>query len=217
MQILLIEDDLQIGRGVMCSLELEGATVIWVRQMADATEQASSRQLDAIILDLSLPDGDGLDWLASMRARDMSTPVLIISAREGLQPRLRGLEGGADDYLVKPFAFEELLARLRVVLRRSRQYRPAELSCGGLTLDPSGMSATLHARSLELSRTEFLILVALMKRTGRVVTRTQLESAALSSPGGNSLDMHMSNIRKKIGMGFIRTVRGVGYVLHEES
>ena len=216
MRILLIEDDLNIGHGVMQALPTGGLQVVWVRSLNQATQALADQEFEAIVLDLGLPDGDGLQWLVQQRLIQMLLPVIVLSARDSLSQRLQGLEYGADDYLVKPFALGELLARLHAALRRARGFKEGGLTCRGLVVDPASMCATVNGHPVALSRTEFQLLCALVRRTGRVVARSQLEELALLGAESNSLDMHMSNLRKKLGAGYIRTVRGVGYVIDEE-
>lgn len=215
MRILLIEDDLNIGNGILQALPNGGLQVAWVRTLAHADAALAKDEFVSIVLDLGLPDGDGLQWLVFQREKGMHLPVLVLSARDSLNQRLLGLEYGADDYLIKPFALSELLARLHAMLRRSTGFKTGVLVCRGLSVNPSSFSASMNGVSLSLSRTEFQLLCALLYRVGRVVTRSQLEDLALVGSESNSLDMHMSNLRKKLGSTYIRTVRGVGYVIDE--
>ncbi|MBB5206068.1 DNA-binding response OmpR family regulator [Inhella inkyongensis] len=216
MKILLVEDDLDLGQGTSLALQHAGLDVSWVRNLSKAQAQMDAQTFAAIVLDLGLPDGDGLLWLHKLRSLGRTLPVLILSARDSLPDRLRGLDGGADDYLVKPFALDELLSRLRALLRRSGVFRADALACRGLTMDAEARQAELDGKPLTLSPTEFQLLHALLRRVGRVVTRAQLEALALANAEVSSLDMHMSNLRRKLGPGWLRTVRGIGYVIDLE-
>ena len=216
MNILLIEDDLELGNGVRIALEDQGLQVTWMRRLADAAQHLETRPCDLVLLDLGLPDGDGLTLLGRLRRDKQDTPVLILTARDALEDRLAGLDLGADDYLVKPFALAELLSRVRALARRSYGLVNQALELRGLVLHESTMRVTVDGQPVELSRSEFDLLCLLVKRADRVLTRRLLEEQVLRGGLGNEsnvLDVHMSNLRKKIGPGFIRTVRGVGYVI----
>jgi two-component system response regulator QseB len=216
MNILLVEDDLELGNGARIALTDQGMTVVWVRRLADAVAALDNSLTDLVLLDLGLPDGDGLNLLKRLRRERNTLPVLVITARDALDDRLTGLDSGADDYLVKPFALAELLSRIRALARRSYGFGGDTLELRGLVLDEGTQRASVAGAAVELSRSEFLLLSALVKRADRVVTRRTLEQQVL--PGGlsnesNVLDVHMSNLRRKIGDGYVRTVRGVGYII----
>jgi len=216
MKILLVEDDLDLGNGIRVALLDQGMEVIWVRRVDDAERALESGASDLVLLDLGLPDGDGMSLLARLRRRRRALPVLILSARDALDERLRGLDSGADDYLVKPFALAELLSRVRALARRSYGLEDEVIEVRGLSLHEPTRRVRVHGAPVELSRSEFELLSHLLKRTDRVVTRRVLEEQVL--PGGpgndsNALDVHVSNLRRKIGEGYIRTVRGIGYVI----
>jgi two-component system response regulator QseB len=220
MNILLVEDDLELGNGVRIALEDQGMKVTWVRRLKEAMLALESSTSDLVLLDLGLPDGDGSSLLARLRHSGESTPVLILTARDALQDRLSGLDGGADDYLVKPFALAELVSRVRALARRSYGLAGETLTIRGLSLNEATQRVSVDSRPVELSRSEFDLLCLLVKRVDRVITRRLLEEQVL--PGGlsnesNVLDVHISNLRKKIGNGFIRTVRGVGYVIDRHA
>lgn len=218
MKIYLIEDDLHIGQALLTVFKDEGYEVVWVRMAHDAVQRLQSEDFDAVLLDLGLPDGDGNDVLTRVRAAGITVPVLIITARDGLQDRLKGFNNGADDYLIKPFEIPELLVRLRAILRRSGAATDAEAlwTCGSLCMEEKRMRVTLDGAPLTLSKTEFALLLTLMKQSDRVLTRAELERRVLPFSDGATLDVHISNVRKKIGDGFIRTVRGVGYMMQRE-
>jgi two-component system response regulator QseB len=216
MKILLVEDDLDLGNGVRIALSDQGMDVLWVRTVAQATQALDADCCDLMLLDLGLPDGDGEQLLDRLRARKVALPVLILSARDALVDRVRGLDSGADDYLVKPFALAELLSRVRALARRSYGLEENTLAVRGLRLNTQTRRVSVADRPLELTGSEYALLKCLMMRADRVLTRRVLEEQTL--PGNqtntsNSLDVHMANLRRKIGDGYIRTVRGVGYVI----
>ena len=220
MNILLVEDDLELGNGVRIALEDQGLSLLWVRRLGDALQALDSKPFDLVLLDLGLPDGDGLTLLARLRRDGETTPVLILTARDALADRLAGLDRGADDYLVKPFALAELVSRVRALARRSYGMAGEMLEVRKLALHTATMRVTVDGKAAELSRSEFDLLSLLMKRVDRVLTRRMLEEQVL--PGGasnesNVLDVHISNLRRKIGPGYIRTVRGVGYVIDRQD
>jgi two-component system, OmpR family, response regulator QseB len=219
MNILLVEDDLELGNGVRIALVDQGFSVVWVRRLIDAEHELEGSLTDLVLLDLGLPDGDGLALLKKLRHDRKTLPVLILTARDALEDRVAGLDCGADDYLLKPFALAELLSRLRALARRSFGFENEAISLRGLVLSEATQRVTIDGTVVELSRSEFLLLSALVKRPDRVVTRRTLEEQVL--PGGlsnesNVLDVHISNLRKKIGDGYVRTVRGVGYVIDRQ-
>ncbi len=219
MNILLVEDDLELGNGVRIALADQGFSVVWVRRLVDAEHELAVSLTDLVLLDLGLPDGDGLALLKKLRRELQTLPVLILTARDALDDRLTGLDCGADDYLVKPFALAELLSRIRALARRSFGFENEAITLRGLVLSEATQRTTVDGVVVELSRSEFLLLNTLVKRADRVVTRRTLEEQVL--PGGlnnesNVLDVHISNLRKKIGDGYVRTVRGVGYVIDRQ-
>jgi DNA-binding response OmpR family regulator len=218
MKILMIEDDLAIGRALLAVFQDEGHAVVWVRMAEGAVARVQAEPFDAVLLDLGLPDGDGAALLREMRALGLRLPVLIMTARDSLQDRLDGFDNGADDYLIKPFEIPELLARLRAIIRRSNGNVDGDgvealWTSGELVLDESRMLVTRAGAAVSLSRTEFALLLTLMKESGRVLTRAELEQGVLPHSEGQTLDVHISNLRKKIGDRVIRTVRGVGYMV----
>jgi two-component system response regulator QseB len=220
MKILLIEDDLAIGRALQAVLQDDGHHVLWVRLACDALAQARGATFDAILLDLGLPDADGMDVLTALRAQGVRVPLLVITAKDSLSDRLAGFAGGADDYLIKPFEIPELLARLRAVVRRATGRDEAadmRWTLRELVLDERRLVASRGGAALALSKTEFMLLLTLMRHAERVVTRGELEASVLPYSESQTLDVHMSNLRKKIGDGYIRTVRGVGYMVRHEE
>ncbi len=216
MKICLVEDDLELGKALQSSLQDEGQDVMWLRRSADARQRIASDSFDAVLLDLGLPDGNGIDLLRQLRADGKTLPILVITARDSLEDRLHGLDRGADDYLVKPFAVSELLARLRAVVRRATGWSESGepvWKIKDLALDERRRVLTRAGATVDLSKTEFALLLALMRYPERVLTRRELETRALPQGEGQTLDVHMSHLRQKIGDGYIRTVRGVGYVI----
>jgi DNA-binding response OmpR family regulator len=218
-EILLLEDDSETARALCLGLRERGYEVALAQGASDGLRLASRQRFDAAILDLMVPEGSGFDVLRELRRDGGATPVLIVTARDTVAERVEGLERGADDYLVKPFAFAELLARLRAVLRRpARRFEP--LLAGLLELDPVRRRAAVGGRRVELTRTEFDLLLCMLERRGEVLTRRHVLELVWGyrfDPGTNVVEVHLARLRRKLegaGAGeLIRTVRGVGYVL----
>ncbi|MCP5144939.1 MAG: response regulator transcription factor [Gammaproteobacteria bacterium] len=221
MNVCLVEDDLLLGRALKAFLEDNGQQVIWVRMAADARDRLHDEEFDAALVDLGLPDGEGIDLVKQLRRQGNHLPILIITARDTVNSRIEGLNAGADDYLVKPFDNSEMLARLRANLRRGRSWaaEPEILSGAGLAVDTHSRKVRCDESEISLSPTEFAILCELLRRKNHVRTRRQLESVAMPDSDSQSLDTHMSNLRRKLGRvngnDRIRTVRGVGYVIDD--
>lgn len=216
MHILLVEDDLDLGHALQAALRVEGLASIWLRRVADLPDVPDAAQFDAVLLDLSLPDGDGPDMLARWRGRGVTLPVIVITARGALADRLAGLDGGADDFVVKPFATEELISRIRAVLRRAARQASERWTLGPLVLEPRSRRVERDGQPLALSPREFQILLELAREPGAVVAKGQLSQRLepLGEPlDFSALEVHISNLRRKIGFDAIRTVRGVGYLL----
>ncbi len=214
MRLLLIEDDELLGEGLRDFLRGEGHTVEWACRLAH-TNSYRSEPFDAWLVDWQLPDGSGLDWLRSQRHRGDTTPALILTARDLLADRLQGLDGGADDYLVKPFAPEELVARLRAVCRRSAGAADTRMRLGAVMVDLLGRCAWRGDERVELTGREWAVLEALTLRAGRIVAKGELERLVLGSAAdlssSNALEVHISNLRRKLGRDLVETVRGLGY------
>lgn len=220
MRILLIEDDHPLANAMLKLLHAEGMTTDWLDDGNKALQALIHEHFDAAILDLNLPGIDGMSVLRQARKQKVATPVIILTARGDLADRLNGLDAGADDYLAKPFAMTELVARIRAISRRSVGLASELLQVGPLSLDAGQQKITLDTQSLILSRTELLILECLMRRAGQVVTRRRLEEQLYGWEQGvesNVLEVHIHNLRKKIGKQAIRTLRGVGYLLDEAA
>lgn len=220
MKIFMIEDDLAIGRALLSVFQDEGHQAVWWRMSGGAIERIQAEHFDAVLLDLGLPDGDGTTLLREMRSLNVNLPVLIITARDSLEDRLNGFNIGADDYLIKPFEIPELLVRLRAIVRRVNgavDNGEQMWTSGEVALDESRMLVTRAGAPVSLSKTEFGLLLMLMKQSGRVLTRTELEHRVLPHSEGQTLDVHISNLRKKVGDRLIRTVRGVGYMVQGDN
>jgi two-component system response regulator QseB len=214
MRALVIEDDPMIGRAVVAGLQDGGYTVDWVRDGADAELALTHRVYDLALLDLGLPRRDGLEILKGLRRSGNTLPVVIITARDAVADRVAGLDSGADDYLVKPFDLDELLARARAVVRRKDGRPTPEMACGALVMDPVKRRVTFRGAPVELSGREFAVLAALMKEPGAVVSREKLEDAVYGwgeEIGSNSIEVHLHHLRRKLLPELIRNVRGVGY------
>jgi DNA-binding response OmpR family regulator len=222
MRILLVEDDRMIGESLQRTLRLEGFAVDWVRDAAAADGTLASERFDLVLLDFGLPRGaarpdgptDGLAVLRSLRARHDATPVIVLTARDARGDRVAGLDAGADDYLVKPFEFDELNARIRAVLRRHAGRGEPLLAHGGVTIDPAQRRVTRDGAPVALSAREFAVLEALMARPGAVLSRAQLEDRLYGwgeEIESNAVSVYIHQLRKKLGADFIGNVRGVGY------
>lgn len=214
MRLLLIEDDPILGDGLRAGLSTEGYAVDW-SQDAEAGEHAlQAEAYAALILDLSLPGKDGLSLLRELRAEGFELPVLILTARDTVEDRVQGLDSGADDYLLKPFALDELSARLRALLRRAGGRAEPMLKHGDLILEPAAHRVTLGGETVALSAREFALLHELLAHRGKVLSRAQLEDSLYSwgaEVESNTVEVHIHHLRKKLGKSLIRTVRGVGY------
>lgn len=216
MHILLIEDDLDLGRALQAALKVEGLSSEWRRRVVDAPRALDGTTFDCVLLDLSLPDGSGLELLTRWRREGYSLPVIVITARSAVEDRLAGLDGGADDFVIKPFATAELVSRIRAVLRRSARQASEVWALGALVIEPRRHVASLHGQALDLSPREFRLLLELAREPGAVVAKGVL--AQKLEPLGEPVDfaaieVHVSNLRRKIGSASVRTVRGVGYML----
>lgn len=220
MRVLLIEDDQMIGESVDEALRIQRYAVDWVHDGASATLALSNDVYDIVLLDLGLPKKQGLAVLADYRKAGGNAPVLILTARDTPAERIQGLDLGADDYLVKPFDLNELLARIRALLRRIAGRAQPAIACKGLVLNPINHDATLHGRPLALSAREFALLHALVDPTGRVVSKTQLEEKLYGwkdEVESNTVEVYIHHLRKKLGADFIKNVRGVGYIVPGEE
>ncbi len=217
MRLLLLEDDAILGEGLRDFLLAEGHQVDWVQRL-DAARALRSEPYDALLVDWQLPDGSGRDWVAHLRRLGDAIPILMLTARDMLADRLGGLEAGADDYLVKPFAPEELVARLNAVWRRSVGAPSGRRVFGAVEVDLISRTACLldadGRRAVELTAREWTVLEALASRAGRIVPKAELEGLSLgfdSDVSSNALEVHIASLRRKLGRELIDTVRGLGY------
>jgi DNA-binding response OmpR family regulator len=220
MRVLLIEDDRKAAKLLSKGLHEEGFVVDVAATGEAGEEQAFVNEYDVIVLDWLLPGKDGLAVCQALRARDVTTPILMLTARHSLADRVSGLSTGADDYLTKPFAFAELLARIRALLRRARVARPPVLRVTDLTLDPANRRVTRAGVKIGLTSKEYTILEVLMQNAGETVSRTRLVERVWDEASevlDNLVDVHVSHLRKKIdrepGSSLIQTIRGFGYRL----
>ncbi|MBE7939191.1 MULTISPECIES: winged helix-turn-helix domain-containing protein [Ramlibacter] len=216
MRILLVEDDVLLGDGLRAGLRQQGFTVDWVRTGDAAERELRSGAYAAAVLDLGLPNLDGLQVLESVRRAGVAVPVLVLTARDAVPDRIRGLDAGADDYIAKPVDLGELGARLRALVRRAHGQAHDLLRASGVQLDPAARSVTQHGVPVPLASREFDLLEALMRNPGRVLTREQLEQHLYAwgrEVESNAVEVHVHHLRRKLGAGMIHTVRGVGYML----
>ncbi len=214
MKILLVEDDPLLASGLLTALRRASYTVEHVNDGPAAIQALSHTPFDVMVLDLGLPTLDGTEVLKAVRNGDNPIPVLVLSARDSTRDRVQGLDLGADDYLVKPFELDELLARLRVLLRRRSGRQTNQLTLGQLTLNPESLSATWQGHPVELQRLEFMLLLQLAENPQRVFNRAQLEETLYGWGEGaesNTIDVHVHHLRRKIVPTVIKTIRGVGY------
>jgi two-component system response regulator QseB len=214
MRVLVVEDDPMIGRAVVSGLHDGGYAADWVRDGAEAELALANGVYDLALLDLGLPRRDGLEILKAVRRSGKALPVMVITARDSLEDRIEGLDSGADDYLVKPFDLDELLARVRAVMRRRAGRGTPEITYGSLMLDPVQRRVVFRGAQVELSAREFSVLEVLLKEPGAVVSREKLEDAVYGwgeEVGSNTIEVHLHHLRRKLEPGIIRNVRGVGY------
>lgn len=223
MRILVIEDEEKVASFIEKGLEQSAYTVDWAATGEDGLEFARSNEYQAIVLDIMLPGKSGLEVVRELRARGVSTPVLALTARAGLEDRVAGLDSGCDDYLPKPFAFDELLARLRALVRRASSQKTTQMEYGGIVLDPVTRKVTRDGKPIELTNKEYALLEMLIRNPGQVYTRTSIMENVWGydfDNASNVLEVYMNFLRKKIDQGFgkklLHTVRGVGYVLRED-
>jgi two-component system OmpR family response regulator/two-component system response regulator QseB len=216
MRILLVEDDRMIGESIRAALRQDGSAVDWVRDGRSAEGTLATERFDLVLLDLGLPQRDGLEILRALRSRHDQTPVIVLTARDALPDRVAGLDAGADDYLVKPFELEELAARIRAVTRRRSGRAEPAIEIGDIRLDPSMRQVTRGGEAVVLSAREYAVLEALMARPGAILSRAQLEDRLYGwgdAVESNAVSVYIHQLRRKLGSDFIRNVRGVGYYI----
>lgn len=218
MRILLVEDDRAIGGAVKDHASGNGHAVDWAKTLAEADEFVSVVAYDLVLLDLHLPDGNGLAFLQALRDRANFVPVIVLTARDQISDRISGLNAGADDYLVKPFNLDELSARIHAVARRYGQNTQTRLDVGPLTIAPAERTITRDDLSIDLTAREWAVLDRLLHRRGAVVSKAQIEDALYelgAEVESNTVEVYVSRLRKKLGNEIITTVRGVGYRIVE--
>ena len=220
MRILLAEDDPLLGDGLRAGLRQQGFQVDWVRDGAAAACELRAQPYAAAVLDLGLPKLDGMDVLAMLRRAGATLPVLVLTARDAVADRVRGLDTGADDYVVKPVDLAELAARLRALVRRAHGQPQEVLAAQGVVLDPAARRVTRDGAEVSLAGREFDLLQVLMLNAERVMSREQLERQLYSwgqEVESNAIEFHVHHLRRKLGPGLIETVRGVGYMLRRRA
>jgi two-component system, OmpR family, copper resistance phosphate regulon response regulator CusR len=225
-RVLIVEDDAKVAQALERGLAAEQYHITIAQSGEEGFFQASSMTFDLVLLDVMLPVRDGFEVLKALRTRGVHTPVLMLTARDAVEDRVQGLDFGADDYLVKPFAFPELLARMRVLLRRGRSPERAQLAFADLQMDLVARTVTRGGRPLDLTTREFDVLAYLLRHAGHLVSREMLardiwKEPARATPLDNVIDVHMVRIRRKVDgdlpVKLIQTVRGVGFILREEA
>jgi two-component system, OmpR family, response regulator QseB len=220
MRLLLVEDDEILGDGLVEGLKMEGYAVDWLTNGKLADEALKMNCYELVVLDLNLPDMDGMSILRELRARKDETPVLVLTARDTVPDRVEGLDSGADDFVIKPFELDEVCARLRALARRNEGRSTPTIEYKGIVLDPASHQVTFNDENVELSQKEFEILSFLMGNIGRVVSRARLEESLYSWSSdieSNTVEVHIHYLRKKLDPAIVRTVRGVGYIIDSEN
>ncbi len=216
MRVLLVEDDAMIAQGLQTALRQGGFAVDWMRDGNSASHALQTSAFDVVLLDLGLPQRDGIEVLRDLRKRGNLTPVIIVTARDEIQHRVAGLDAGADDYIVKPFDLDEVMARMRSVLRRAAGRGDSSIQHGELRLDPVSHTVERSGVAVNLSAHEFAVLEALLQRPGAVLSRLQLEDRLYGwdeQIGSNAIEVYIHGLRRKLGSETIQTLRGVGYFI----
>jgi DNA-binding response OmpR family regulator len=216
LRILVVEDDPLLGDGITNAMRGEGYTVDWIKDGRQALQAIKSEDFSLILLDLGLPGLDGLDVVSQTRNLSIETPILILTARDAVEDRVRGLDFGADDYLTKPFDLKELQARARSLIRRSHGRSKPLLEKYGISLNPAEKTVSFRGKPVNLSNKEYTVLLYLLENANRVVSRNQLEEQLYGwdkAVDSNALEVHIHNLRKKLDNKIIKTIRGIGYQL----
>lgn len=216
MRLLLVEDDSLLGDGIRSWLTQEGYAVDWLTDGRSAEQALKTMGYELVILDLGLPQLSGMQLLKDARARGDDVPVLILTARDTVADRVSGLDSGADDYLVKPFALDELLARVRALHRRSHERSAPLIEHGEILLDPAEHSVTRAGVPVDVSGREFSVLQTMLENRGRVLSRARIEESLYAwgeEVKSNAVEVHIHHLRRKLGASLIRTIRGVGYIV----
>ena len=220
MQVLLVEDNTLLANAIVRTLKGAGFSVNHVDRGERALNAIKTSQPDIVVLDLGLPDIDGLEVLKSARKNGFTNPVLILTARDATSDKVLGLDAGADDYLAKPFEIDELLARLRALERRLSSVKSHSIEIAGVEIDTNSHEVTIAGEGIGMSRREYMLLKALMESANKIQTRDMLDSKLYSwgeEVSSNTVEVHIHNLRKKLPSGFIQTVRGVGYVVRKQT
>jgi len=220
MRIILIEDDVLLGQGIEAGFKQQGYIVDWYQQGRPALLSLKHEAFDVMVLDLGLPDISGLEVLKSLRKQGSQLPVLILTALDGVEDRIAGLDAGADDYLTKPFDLDEVYARIRALIRRMGGRAEPLIEYKNIQLNPAAHSVSQNDKTVDLSRREYGILLELLENTGRVLSRTRMEESLYTMDddvGSNTVEVHIHHLRKKLGNDLIRTVRGVGYTIDKPA
>jgi len=222
MRVLLVEDDALLGDGIRNGLQQFGHTVDWVQdgQSANNALISNHENFDIVVLDLGLPKLSGIEVLRNIREKNITTPVVILTAKETVEDRVSGLDAGADDYLTKPFDLEELCARMRALQRRSKSRAKPTIKYKNISLDPASHIVKVDEETIMISRREFALLQKLLENAGRVISREQLNQTLYGwgeNIDSNALEVHIHNLRKRFGSSIIRTIRGVGYMTEKEN
>jgi two-component system response regulator QseB len=220
MRILLVEDDELLGDGLRTGLVQYGYAVDWLKDGLTADQALKTENFDVVVLDLGLPKLPGISVLQNLRSRGQATPVIILTARDSIEERVKGLDSGADDYLTKPFDLDELCARLRALQRRTTARAEPVLTHENIALDPAAHTVTLDGNLVNVSRREFALLQKLMENAGRVLSREHLTQSLYGwgeDVDSNALEVHIHNLRKKFGQDFIHTIRGIGYMIDKSN
>lgn len=216
MRLLLVEDDKMLGNAIQAGLRQAGYAADWVQDGEAADFALRTGEYEIVVLDLGLPKKPGLEVLKALRQRGSTVPVLILTARDTVDDRVRGLDSGADDYLVKPFDLDELYARLRALTRRQSGRSTPSVQHGELELDPASHTVRQRGQVVDISPREFSVLQTLLESAGRVVSRARLEESLYAwneEVESNAIEVHIHHLRKKLGSDLIRTIRGVGYII----
>jgi two-component system OmpR family response regulator/two-component system response regulator QseB len=219
MRLLLVEDDEILGEGLAEGLKMEGYAVDWLTNGRLADEALKINSYELIVLDLNLPDMEGLEILKALRMRKDETPVMVLTAKDTVPDRVMGLDSGADDFVIKPFELDEVCARLRALARRNEGRSVPNIEYKGIVLDPASHQVTWNDEKIDLSQKEFEILSFLMGNIGKVISRARLEESLYSWDSdveSNTVEVHIHHLRKKLDPSIIRTVRGVGYIIDED-
>jgi len=218
MRLLLVEDDLMLGEALQDALMPHSYVVDWVKDGESAIKSLRREHFEIVILDIGLPGMNGFEVLKQLRHEKLELPVLLLTARDSLTDKVKGLDAGADDYLLKPFDLDELLARLRALSRRAAGRAISFVKHGKLCINPENQTVSYDNNPIVLSRREYMVLIKLLENTGRVLSREQLEQSLygwMDDVDSNALEVHIHHIRKKIPLDLIRTVRGVGYTINK--